>query len=306
MILMDNIDNCSIKKSVVALGKFDGVHLGHQAILEELKKEKNRDKEIKTVIITFSISPEAVLSDKKLKYIMTDREKREYFEHSGIDYLIDIKLDKKFLNISAQDFVKEYLSENLGAVKVVCGKNFRFGRDRQGTTDFLGNIGIKFGFETKIVDYVTIEKKEISSTRIRTEILKGNIELANKMLGHEYSVTGIVEHGRELGRTLCFPTINIQPPDDKILPPNGVYISECVISEKNRVGVTNLGIKPTVGGERIGIETNIFDYSGNLYGQEVTVRLLKFLREEKKFESIYELQEQIKKDIICAKKEMRY
>ena len=306
MILMDNIDNCSIKKSVVALGKFDGVHLGHQAILEELKKEKNRDKEIKTVIITFSISPEAVLSDKKLKYIMTDREKREYFEHSGIDYLIDIKLDKKFLNISAQDFVKEYLSENLGAVKVVCGKNFRFGRDRQGTTDFLGNIGIKFGFETKIVDYVTIEKKEISSTRIRTEILKGNIELANKMLGHEYSVTGIVEHGRELGRTLCFPTINIQPPDDKILPPNGVYISECVISEKNRVGVTNLGINPTVGGERIGIETNIFDYSGNLYGQEVTVRLLKFLREEKKFESIYELQEQIKKDIICAKKEMRY
>ncbi|MDE7307197.1 MAG: bifunctional riboflavin kinase/FAD synthetase [Lachnospiraceae bacterium] len=306
MILMDNIDNCSIKKSVVALGKFDGVHLGHQAILEELKKEKNRDKEIKTVIITFSISPEAVLSDKKLKYIMTDREKREYFEHSGIDYLIDIKLDKKFLNISAQDFVKEYLSEKLGAVKVVCGKNFRFGRDRQGTTDFLGNIGIKFGFETKIVDYVTIEKKEISSTRIRTEILKGNIELANKMLGHEYSVTGIVEHGRELGRTLCFPTINIQPPDDKILPPNGVYISECVISEKNRAGVTNLGIKPTVGGERIGIETNIFDYSGNLYGQEVTVRLLKFLREEKKFESIYELQEQIKKDIICAKREMRY
>lgn len=306
MILMDNIDNCRIKKSVVALGKFDGVHLGHQAILEELKKEKNRDKEIKTVIITFSISPEAVLSDKKLKYIMTDREKREYFEHSGIDYLIDIKLDKKFLNISAQDFVKEYLSEKLGAVKVVCGKNFRFGRDRQGTTDFLSNIGIKFGFETKIVDYVTIEKKEISSTRIRTEILKGNIELANKMLGHEYSVTGIVEHGRELGRTLCFPTINIQPPDDKILPPNGVYISECVISEKNRVGVTNLGIKPTVGGERIGIETNIFDYSGNLYGQEVTVRLLKFLREEKKFESIYELQEQIKKDIICAKKEMRY
>ena len=256
-------------------------------------------------IITFSISPEAVLSDKKLKYIMTDREKREYFEHSGIDYLIDIKLDKKFLNISAQDFIKEYLSEKLGAVKVVCGKNFRFGRDRQGTTDFLSNIGIKFGFETKIVDYVTIEKKEISSTRIRTEILKGNIELANKMLGHEYSVTGIVEHGRELGRTLCSPTINIQPPDDKILPPNGVYISECVISEKNRVGVTNLGIKPTVGGERIGIETNIFDYSGNLYGQEVTVRLLKFLREEKKFESIYELQEQIKKDIICAKKEMR-
>lgn len=306
MILMDNINNCRIEKSVVALGKFDGVHLGHQAILEELKKEKNRDKEIKTVVITFSVSPEAVLSDKKLKYIMTDREKKEYFEHSGIDYLIDIKLDKEFLNISAQDFVKRYLSEKLGVVKVVCGKSFRFGRNRQGTTDFLCSMGKKLGFETKIVDYVTIEEKEISSTRIRTEILKGNLELVNKMLGHKYSIIGIVEHGREIGRTLCFPTINIQPPADKILPPNGVYASECVISDAIKAGVTNLGIKPTVGGERIGIETNIFDYSGNLYEQEVKICLLKFLRQEKKFDSIYELKKQIEKDILCAKKVIKY
>lgn len=306
MILIDNINNCNIKKSVVALGKFDGVHLGHQAIFEKLKKEKNRDKEIKTVVITFSVSPEAVLSDRKLKYIMTDKEKQEYFERSDIDYLIDIKLDKDFLSISAKDFAKKYLSEKLGAIKVVCGKSFRFGRNRQGTTDFLCSIGKELGFETKIVDYVTIEKKEISSTRIRMEILKGNLELANKMLGHKYSITGIVEHGRELGRTICFPTINIQPPEDKILPPNGVYVSECIISEKIKAGVTNLGIKPTVGGDKIGIETNIFDYSGNLYGQEVTVYLLKFLREEKKFSSIYELQKQIEKDILCVKKEMKY
>lgn len=306
MILIDNINNCRIEKSVVALGKFDGVHLGHQAILEELKKEKNNKKEIKTVVITFSVSPEAVLFDKKSKYIMTDKEKREYFEHSGIDYLIDIKLDKKFLNISAQDFIKKYLSEKLGVVKVVCGKNFRFGKNRQGTTDFLCSMGRKLGFETKIVDYITIEKREISSTHIREEILKGNLELVNKMLGHKYSITGIVEHGRELGRTLCFPTINIQPPDDKVLPPNGVYVSECVISEKLRAGVTNLGIKPTVGGKTIGVEMNIFDYSGNLYGQEVTIRLLKLLREEKKFESIYELKKQIEKDILRVKKEIQY
>jgi len=302
MILMDNIHNCSIGKSAVALGKFDGVHLGHQAILEELKKGK--DKDTKTVVITFSVSPEAVLSDKKLKYIMTDREKQEYFECRGIDNLIDIKLDKEFLNISAQDFAEKYLSERLGAVKVVCGKNFRFGRKRQGTADFLCDIGKRLGFETKIIDYVTIAEKEISSTRIRAEILKGNMELANKMLGHKYSVTGIVGHGRELGRTFGFPTINIQPPSDKILPPNGVYVSECIISEEHRRAVTNLGIKPTVGGRKIGIETNIFDYSGNLYGQEITVQFLKFLRAEKKFESVYELQQQIEKDIICAKKEL--
>lgn len=302
MILMENIHNCSIKKSAVALGKFDGIHLGHQAILEELKKEKSED--TKTVVITFSVSPEAVLSDKKLKYIMTDKEKQEYFEHSGVDYLIDIKLNKEFLNISAQEFVEKYLSEKLGAVKVVCGRNFRFGRDRQGTVDFLCDIGRNFGFETKMVDYVTIGKKQISSTYIREEILKGNMELVNKMLGHKYSVTGIVEHGRELGRTISFPTVNIQPPPDKILPPNGVYVSECAISGKSMAAVTNLGIKPTVGGQRIGIETNIFDYSGNLYGQEVTVRFLKFLREEKRFENVYELQKQIGEDIKCAKKEL--
>lgn len=299
MILMDNIHNCNMKKSAVALGKFDGVHLGHQAILEELKK--GLDKDTKTVVITFSVSPEAVLSDKKLKYIMTDREKQEYFEYSGVDYLIDMKLDKEFLNISAQDFVKKYLLEKLGVVKVVCGKNFRFGKNRQGTVDFLCEIGGRLGFETKIVDYITIDQKEISSSYIRAEILKGNMELANKMLGHKYSVTGIVEHGRELGRTISFPTINIRPASDKILPPNGVYVSEYVISGKSRAAVTNLGVKPTVGGDGIGIETHVFDYSKNLYGQEVTVRFLKFLRAEKKFESVDELRKQIKKDIVCSK-----
>ena len=301
MILIDNIHNCRIKKSAVALGKFDGVHLGHQAILEELKKK--RDEDTKTVVITFSVSPEAVIFDKRLKYLMTSREKQVYFESSGIDYLIDIKLEKAFLNTAAQDFVTKYLVERLGVTKVVCGKNFRFGRDRQGDIEFLCRMGQTFGFETKIVEYVSVNGTKVSSTKIRAEVLNGHMEQANAMLGHSYSITGVVEHGRELGRTISFPTVNIQPPSDKLLPPNGVYVSECIIAGESMAAITNLGRKPTVGGQKIGAETHIFDYSGDLYGQKVTINFLKFLRSEKKFASVAELQKQIKKDIMCAKKD---
>lgn len=299
MITIDNIGNSKIRKSAVALGKFDGVHLGHQAIIRELKKKKDGD--TKTVIITFSVSPEAVLSHKNLKYIMTDGEKQEYFEKSGIDYLIDLKLDTDFLRMEAEEFVRTCLVEKLGVKKVVCGRDFRFGRDRKGDVDFLRNAGKKYDFETEIVEHVVIENTEISSTKIRAEILKGNLEQANAMLGHKYSVTGIVQHGNELGRKINFPTVNILPPYDKILPPNGVYMSECLLKGKSLKGITNIGVKPTVGSQRIGIETNIFDYSGDLYGETVTIEFLKFLRPERKFASMLELQSQIEKDIIMAK-----
>ena len=299
MITIDNIGNSKIRKSAVALGKFDGVHLGHQAIIRELKKKKDGD--TKTVIITFSVSPEAVLSHKNLKYIMTDGEKQEYFEKSGIDYLIDLKLDTDFLRMEAEEFVRTCLVEKLGVKKVVCGRDFRFGRDRKGDVDFLRNAGQKYDFETEIVEHVVIENTEISSTKIRAEILKGNLEQANAMLGHKYSVTGIVQHGNELGRKINFPTVNILPPYDKILPPNGVYMSECLLKGKSLKGITNIGVKPTVGSQRIEIETNIFDYSGDLYGETVTIEFLKFLRPERKFASMLELQSQIEKDIIMAK-----
>ena len=300
MITIDNIDSCRIGKSAVALGKFDGVHLGHRTIIEELKK--NTDKDTKTVVITFSVSPEAVLSGKNMKYIMTDREKQEYFEELDIEYLIDIKLNKEFLHMTAEDFVKKYLVERLGVVKVVCGRDFRFGRGRAGDMNYLCEAGKRYGFETKIISHVSVGGNEISSTRIRAELLAGNVELANRMLGHAYSVTGIVEHGNELGRKINFPTVNILPSFDKILPPNGVYVSECVIGGTALRGITNIGVKPTVGSQRIGIETNIFDYSGDLYGEMITIRFLKFLRPERKFASLGELQQQIKKDILMAKK----
>ncbi len=296
MIVINKIENFSLAKSVVALGKFDGVHLGHQQILQELKRDKTED--VKTVIITFSISPEAVLTHKKLRYIMTDKEKQDYFEACGIDYLIDILLDEKFLAVEAEDFVRLYLKEKLGAVKIVCGRNFHFGRGRRGNVDMLEQLGRTYGFEMKLVDHVMEDEEIISSTRIRQELLLGNIGHANKMMGHAYAISGVVMHGNALGRTIDFPTVNLIPAEDKILPPNGVYGTEIEFDGIRKRGITNVGRKPTVEtGRQINVETNIFDFSGDLYGQAVTVYFHEFIRPEMKFGSLEELKDQIRHDV---------
>lgn len=295
MVTINNIFDCKIEKSVIALGKFDGIHLGHQKIIEELKD--NEDKELKTVVITFSVSPEAVLSHKDLKYIMTEQEKNTYFEELGIDYLIDIKLNYDFLNLTADDFVDKYLVKNLGMKKVVCGNDFRFGKDRQGNTEFLKEKGRDLGFTVRIVEHVNFEHAIISSTFIREKISMGDLVRANKMLGHNFSISGVVIHGNQIGRTINFPTINIIPPTEKILPANGVYVSTCMIDGVQYKCVTNIGMKPTVSDAHIVIvETHILNYNGDLYGRELTVELLEFVRPEMKFSSLGELRNQIAAD----------
>ncbi len=300
MKILNTIKQEKIEKSAIALGKFDGVHLGHQAILEELKKEKEAG--TSTVVVTFTVSPESILSHKKQKYIMTDEEKKQFFASCGIDYFIDIPLDQAFLDMEAEDFIRQYLKEQLGAVKIVCGENFRFGKGRKGNVALLKTMGRELGFETKIVTHVKIDELEISSTRIREEITKGNVALANRMLGHPYFVSGKVVHGKELGRTIEFPTINLVPQQDKILPPNGVYVTDTQLDGKCLPGITNIGFKPTVGKkEQLGIETHIFDYQGYLYEKEVKVYFKRFIRPEQKFSSLEELKQQIAKDILQAK-----
>lgn len=300
MIIINNIEECKIKKSAIALGKFDGVHRGHQKILQELKK--NNDAGTKTVVITFSVSPEAILSGKQLKYIMTDREKQEYFSSWEIDYLIDICLDEKFLSVEAEQFVLNYLVGQLGARKIVCGFDFCFGKNRRGNVSMLKKFGESCGFLVILVDHLSEQGSTISSTRIRDEILSGNIEAANRMLGHPYTITGVVQHGNQLGRTIHFPTVNILPANEKILPPNGVYVSDIIFENEKKSGITNIGVKPTVRkNDCVNVETNIFDFSGDLYDKIVTVQLKKFIREEQKFSSMDELKRQIQMDIEMAK-----
>ncbi|MDY5578266.1 MAG: bifunctional riboflavin kinase/FAD synthetase [Lachnospiraceae bacterium] len=304
MVTINNITECRIEKSAVALGKFDGIHLGHQAILNELKKNISND--TKTVVITFSVSPEAVLSKKQLQYIMTEEEKNDFFMLQDIDYLIDIKLDADFLKLEASEFIEKYLVQRLGVKKIVCGQDFHFGKNRSGDVPFLKKESEKYGFSVSVVSPVTISDTVISSTKIREELRNGNIPQVNQMLGHPYFLKGTVVHGQALGRTIDFPTINLWPAPDKLLPPYGVYNTECIISGIYFKSITNIGKKPTVSNqEKLSIETHILDFTGDLYGQVITLLFRGFIRSEKKFNSIKELRQQIVRDIASVKTEQK-
>lgn len=301
MVIIKNIEDCKLEKSVVALGKFDGVHLGHQAIVQELKRDLAPD--VQVVIITFSVAPEAVLSRCQLKYLVTNAEKKQYFEKLGVNYLIDVQLDEAFLNMEALEFTEQYLVKNLGVQKVACGNNFCFGKGRKGDADFLAAIGRQYNFEVSVVEPVMNQNKEqISSTRIRSVLADGRVDFAGEMMGHPYEISGTVIRGRQLGRQLQFPTINVLPPRDKILPANGVYATKCVIGQNVYDSITNVGVRPTVTDDtQAVIETNIFDYSGDLYDSEVRIVFCQQVRKEKKFKSVEDLQKQIKKDVEFVK-----
>lgn len=301
MVIISNIEDCKVEKSVVALGKFDGVHRGHQAIVAELKRELAPD--VKVVIITFSVSPEAVLKKRSLKYLMTNTEKERFFESLGVDYLIDVQLDETFLNMEASDFVEKYLVRQLGVQKVACGTNFGFGKGRKGNAEFLQEKGKEFGFTTAVVEPVLNQNGEqISSTRIRGAIADGNVAFANAMMGHTFELSGTVIRGRQLGRQMEFPTVNILPAQEKLLPVNGVYRTSCIAGGKQYDSITNVGVRPTVADEtQPVIETNLFDYEGDLYGEEVRILFYEMVRKEKKFNSVEDLQKQIRKDVMFVK-----
>ena len=186
MEIISNITELSLKGSSVALGKFDGVHLGHQAIIEELKRENTGGKKI---VITFSVSPQSLLSGIKGSYLMTEKEKIDYFETMGIDALIDIKLTREFLNCTAEQFVQDMLVEHLGIKKLVCGREFRFGKGRAGNVELLRKLGERYGFATGVVPPVMLGEERVSSTRIRKALIDGNLDLVNRMLGRPYGIS---------------------------------------------------------------------------------------------------------------------
>ena len=199
--------------------------------------------------------------------------------------------------------MKNCLVNRLGIQSVVCGSDFHFGKGRKGDAQFLKEIGEKLGFSVSVVKPVCLlETQQISSTGIREYIRNGNMEVANKMLGHPFVISGIVSSGANLGRTIQFPTVNLIPPEEKILPPNGVYASRTFVEGNYYDSITNIGVKPTVSGEhQIGVETNIFDFEKSVYGQKIEVELLHYVRAERKFHSVEELREQILKDVQLVK-----
>lgn len=285
--------------TVVSLGKFDGLHMGHNLLVDRMLQKKQEG--LKAVMFTFDISPKIVINQEEVSVLTTDDEKRTIFSKTGIDYLIEYPFTDEIRTMEPEIFIR-FLVENLKIKCIVVGKDFRFGYNRSGNYETLQKFGSVYGYETVVIDKKTYEQREISSTFIREEIQKGNIEKANLLLGYEYFIKGTVIHGRKLGRKLGIPTVNLLPPPEKLLPPFGVYVSKVVIDGVEYGGMTNIGRKPTVEGDNpIGVETHIFDFHKDVYGKEIEVHFLKFLRAEKKFHSIEELKMQMKKDIDCGK-----
>lgn len=291
----------NIKNSAVTLGKFDGLHLGHQMLLNKVLSLKEQG--YTSVMFTFLCHPHNLFSDNEVKLIYTEEEKRIRLSRSGLDVLVSYPFTHETKNLEPEDFIKQILVEKLDAKVIVVGDDFRFGNKRRGDVNLLKSMEDVYGFEVISYEKITWKDTVISSSVIRNELQKGNMEAVNEMLGQPYCIHGKVLHGRKIGRTLGMPTTNLTPPANKLLPPTGVYFSRSVIDGISYPGMTNIGYKPTVGAEKnIGVETYLYDFDGDLYGKEIDVEILSYERPEIRFDTIDELKRKMDEDLAFGRK----
>ncbi len=276
--------------TVLSIGKFDGLHRGHERLMDAVFKKTAAG--LKAAVFTFDIPPQ-----QTAKMLTTNEEKQRLFLERGVDYLVECPFTPEIMHMEAEHFIEE-LVKKLRVKCMAVGTDFRFGCQRRGDCRMLAQYAGVYGYEVVVVPKLQYGNRDISSTAIRDEICKGNIEPANEMLGHPYFIEGIVAHGNQIGRKLGFPTVNILPPEIKLLPPFGVYMSRVWIGGRCYNGVTNIGCKPTIhGGSPVGAETFILGFHENIYGKYIRVDILHFERSERKFAGLEELQEQLERDI---------
>jgi riboflavin kinase/FMN adenylyltransferase len=286
--------------SAVSLGKFDGLHRGHQKLIHHVLEQKKQG--LSAVIFTFEKNPTRIMAGLSGQNIMTNAERKNMLEKAGIDHLLECPFVPELSHMEPERFVEEILVRQMKAAFVAVGEDFRFGYKRRGDDALLMKLGDRYGFRTEIIPKEQSHGRDISSTYIREALYEGNIPLANELLGYRYFVSGEVLHGRQIGRTLGLPTTNLLPDMDKLLPPNGVYLTRTRMEEGDYYGITNIGYKPTVGAEsRKGVETYLFDYSGDLYGRHLCVEFMEFERPEQKFNSLEELKARILSDVYWGK-----
>lgn len=283
--------------SVITIGTFDGVHLGHKKIIERLCKF-GQNNQLNSLILTFFPHPRMVLNkDYNLKLLSTIEEKKTRLEALGVDALVIEPFTLDFANLSAEDYVKTVLVEQLNAKHIIIGYDHRFGKNRTANIDDLKFYGSSLGFTVEEIPAEDIDAVSISSTKIRHALHEGLIEKANRYLGDNYIIQGIVVKGKGIGKSLNYPTANIQINSDlKLIPKHGVYIVKCLIDKKNYWGMMNIGVNPTFDNNELSIEVHFLDYNGDLYGNTLNIELLKHLRNEKKFDSIENLKNQIALD----------
>ncbi len=282
--------------TAVAIGKFDGLHLGHRKLLSEILKQKEDG--LKAAVFTFDPSPEIFFGMNPSRELSTNEEKRQLFREIGIDILVEFPFNKETAATSPEDFVMDILCRRMNARFVAAGTDLSFGAMGKGNFAMMSSLARHLGFEACKIDKIERNGKVISSTLIRELVEEGNMEEAAACLGAPYKITGRIVHGRALGRRIGIPTLNQTPPSDKLLPPFGVYYSEVKAEGRTFKGMTNIGIKPTVTNEAaVTVETYLYDFSGDLYGETAEVSLLTFRRPERKFAGIEELKRTMEEDI---------
>lgn len=289
--------------SAVVIGKFDGLHRGHKLLLEQILNAKSDG--LKAVVFTFDPPPASLFLKKTVKGLTTREEKRRYFRQLDVDVLVEFPMNEKTAATPPEEFITEILHKRLNAALIVAGTDLSFGDRGLGNCALLERYAPLCGYEVRIMEKVNDGGEEISSTRVRAAVEAGRMEEAQRLLGAPYAVMGPVVHGRRIGRTLGFPTVNQLPPADKLLPPNGVYLSEVECCQGVFCGLTNVGTKPTVEkGENppMGVETYIYDFNEDIYDTFITVRLLHFCRPEQKFENLEALKKQLDHDIEAGRR----
>ena len=298
MIAFQGIDFYTTnRKTVVTIGTFDGVHKGHQQIIRHLV-ETAKQENCSSLILTFFPHPRLVLQgDSSIQLLNTIAERKALLAKTGVDHLIVHPFDEAFSSMTAEEFIVSVLVKKLNVQQIIVGHDHRFGKNR--TADFhdLVAFGKKYGFHVTQIAAEMLNEVNISSTKIRTALQEGDIQLANSYLGHPYQLNGQVQKGNQLGRTIGFPTANLAVAESyKLIPKKGVYLVQSVLNKRKVFGLMNIGVRPTVYGKTQTIEVFYLDFEGDLYGQQLQVELLDFIRDEQKFESLDALKIQLEKD----------
>lgn len=295
-IITNTTDFYLDRETAVAIGKFDGIHIGHRRLLEEIREKKKEG--LCACVFTFDPAPAVLFGLADGKELTTKEEKHVLFERIGVDILIEFPMTPETAAILPDTFAMEILGERMQTRFLAAGSDLSFGAGGAGNAELLRKMESELGFQVRTVPKVCLEGREVSSTYVRDCVERGDMELAEKLLGMPYPVMGTVVKGNQLGRDLGFPTINLLPDNSKLLPPNGVYFSKVRHRGRQYRAISNVGYKPTVAQDRVmGIESYLYDFSEEIYGEPVEVYLLEFCRPERRFEGVEALRRQLEKDI---------
>ncbi len=303
MEIFQNIKDFKDSQSfiVLTLGMYDGVHLGHQKILEEVVR-RAKEHHGKSVLLTFSPHPRKVLQEGvELKMLSLQEEKLALLEKIGLDYVIVHPFTKEFSRLNSIDFVRDLLVNQLGVNQLVIGYDHHFGRNREGSFNDLEELSEVYDFELFKIGAQHFSEITVSSTKIRNALLTGEIEKANRLLHYLYSIEGVIIHGDKIGRTLNFPTANLKVDHEKLIPQNGVYLFQTIYHTKHYYGLVNIGTRPTLQEKENRIEAFLFDFNQEIYDEKLKIEFLKKIRDEEKFDSIDALKKQIESDYQKAK-----